>query len=242
MTSHSETVQAAFIARLFEELCDATSVSNGATARSICLTGGRSAKALYESTETRNYLIKHYSNFYFGDERCVESNHPDSNFQLAVRSLFSDDVKLEKGIYRMHGEACRLDEEAERYGDLLPDHLDLLLLSVGEDGHIASLFPGSRSIGEAVNKVVPVLDAPKRPPRRLTITPRVIQSAKKTIVMAAGSEKGAVLSAALKEPDRTSELPVRLTIGSTWVLDSSATESFLKDAPENHLNTRIIYA
>jgi 6-phosphogluconolactonase len=240
--SHSETSHTALGVGLLNELYDMISILDSRVLRNICLTGGRSAEVFYELVEARKFLTKNCSNFYFGDERCVVSDHPESNYQLVVRSLFPDGVNAECNVYRMHGEVENLESEANRYAELLPESLDLLLLSVGEDGHIASLFPGSTVVEESQRKVVLVKDAPKLPAERLTITSIVIHAARKVIVMASGAEKGAVLAAALQEPDRIKELPVRLTIGSTWILDPNAAKVFLKKAPENHLNTRIIYA
>ena len=208
--------------------------------RTICLTGGRTANALYGHKVVRNLLHKYFSNFYFGDERCVDPGHSESNYKLAKNSLFRNGNCTSFNIYQIQGESDQPEAEADRYATLLPENLDILLLSVGGDGHIASLFPNSMAVTEKNRKVVPVMDAPKPPAERLTITPLVVRSAKKVIVMAAGSEKGKILSDALKSPLEVSELPVRLTIGSTWILDQAATDSFNKNAPNNHHNTKVI--
>ena len=63
---------------------------------------------------------------------------------------------------------------ARSYGQLLPDPLDVMILGMGEDGHTASLFPGSPALDESLERVVPVT-GPKAPLRRMTITPRVIE-------------------------------------------------------------------
>jgi 6-phosphogluconolactonase len=111
---------------------------------------------------------------------------------------------------------------------------------VGEDGHIASLFPNSVAINNEL-KFVYVNDSPKWPSERYTITRRVIQSARNVIVMAAGKKKGNVLTRSLEDPNNFMELPVRLTIGRTWVLDKAAYKSFEQKKPLNILNTRIIH-
>jgi hypothetical protein len=81
------------------------------------------------------------------------------------------------------GEASNLETEAARYGARLPDEIGLILLSVGEDGHIASLFPNS-TVLNSEHWVVFVANALKPPPRRITIAPSVIYNAKEVIVMA----------------------------------------------------------
>jgi len=124
---------------------------------------------------------------------------------------------------------------------MLPFNIDILLSSVGEDGHVASLFPFDDALYETERLVVPVI-APKSPSCRLTITPKVIKSAKSIFVLAVGEKKGEILGEALNNPHNIFELPVRLTIGSTWILDKSATKSFKAANQNNHHNTRILYA
>lgn len=216
------------------------STENSSANCSICLTGGRSARSLYSYKPTQKIFCKYFGYFYFGDERCVGQAHPESNYQLAYKTLFLDYPFLSDAVYRVHGEAENLLFEAERYAVLLPENLDVLLFSMGEDGHIASLFPGSPAL-YSDKKVVYIHDAPKLPSKRITITPSVIHAAKQVIVMAAGAEKGRVLAKALEEPDNIAQLPVRLTIGATWVLDRAATNSFKKYTPSNKYSTRIIY-
>jgi len=114
------------------------------------------------------------------------------------------------------------------------------MLSVGEDGHIASLFPYTEQI-DSQQKVEPVNNAPKPPKNRITITPRVIQIAREVIVIATGEEKGKVLARALINTKETKELPVRLTIGSTGLLDKEAFTVFkIMHTTEDENNTNII--
>jgi len=206
---------------------------------SVCLTGGRSASVVYKNDAFIDLLNKRFMHVYFGDERCVPADHPSSNYRLARQTIFLEGIPESMSVHRIDGESCNLNEEAERYASLLPSEFDLIMLSVGEDGHIASLFPGGDLLTETKKKVAPVLNASKLPSKRITITPPVIVSAKNVIVMAAGREKGKILAQALKDPLVVSELPVRLTIGRTWVLDELAIEGFLQNKPESFFNTRI---
>ena len=104
---------------------------------------------------------------------------------------------------------------------MLPESLDIILLSLSLDGHIASLFPQSPSLLETYRTVILIV-APKPPTERLTITPIVIQSAKSTFVFVKGKEKGLVLTQALENPDDVVSLPLRLVLGATFVLDTEA--------------------
>ena len=109
--------------------------------RSVLLTGGRSANDLYQKWfESSNFVHYRNTKLYFGDERCVPKNSNDSNYNM-VRQLLPRPYRHH--IERIRGESANLVSESKRYSKVLPNILDLALLSVGEDGHIASLFPFS---------------------------------------------------------------------------------------------------
>jgi 6-phosphogluconolactonase len=117
---------------------------------------------------------------------------------------------------------------ARRYGDALPNKVDVMLLGVGEDGHIASLFPGSEALQEVSRRVLHVV-GPKLPHERLTITPPVIVNAKSVFLLATGKEKALILALALSSMENIASLPVRLSCSGTWLLDADAAEQVLMD-------------
>lgn len=141
----------------------------------VMLTGGRSAAELYRTwaVSSKHHLNLNGVQFYFGDERCMLPDYTQSNYGMAMRTLFPDGKP--GGVHLDRIEADSSDEEAaaDRYAALLPEVIDVLLLSMGEDGHIASLFPYSVALRETRRRVVPVT-GPKPPFQRLTITPPVI--------------------------------------------------------------------
>ena len=118
----------------------------------------------------------------------------------------------------MEDEVAGREAAALRYADLLPDLIDVLLLGVGEDGHIASLFPNNASLQERKRRVIPIT-GPKPPFKRLTITPQVIAKARSVFMLATGSAKAAMLCSALNNPNDIAALPARLTLGGTWLMD-----------------------
>ncbi len=129
------------------------------------------------------------------DERCVPAGDADSNRGAALRKGLLDrgePAALELPLYE-DGEApeqacARVGEAlAERFGSAL----DVALLGLGEDGHVASLFPGRAWPGGAL--VAAVLDSPKPPPRRITLTLPMLRTAKSAILLAAGEGKRAAL-------------------------------------------------
>jgi 6-phosphogluconolactonase len=183
----------------------------------VALSGGSVAAAFFPAlAETAVDWSR--TDFFWIDERAVPPDHPESNYALAARLWLTPSGVPEARIHRMHGEdpdlerAARLaaEELIEGAGD--PPSLDLALVGVGEDGHVASIFPGlehQQGRAEALRDrfVIPVYDSPKPPPRRLTLTVDVLSNVERIIVMALGSSKARAVSEALK--GTTSETPVR---------------------------------
>ena len=194
---------------------DVLSKSN---ACNIMLTGGRSAEHLYKllNNSIAFSLDLTRLNFYFGDERCVPPCNKESNYRLAVDTLFSGRLLSDIRIYRIEAEASDLLDVAKRYEERLPKSIDILLLSLGGDGHIASLFPFGPYMHEGSRSVVPASSGGSTSDR-VTITPLVIQRAHHVFVMAIGQEKRAIYEAALLEPDNIDAIPARLVLDRTWI-------------------------
>jgi 6-phosphogluconolactonase len=186
---------------------------------SVMLTGGRSAGRLMSAwAELPPFAELRNVDFLFGDERCVPPEDSESNFGLAMRTLFRFGVPKGCIVHRIEAESKDKDSAAKRYSELLPDRISLLLLSLGEDAHIASLFPNDPMLYETQRKIVPVI-GPKPPYHRLTITPSVIQAAKKVHVLAIGDEKRRKYEEALIDPENIGSIPARLVLNRTWIFD-----------------------
>jgi 6-phosphogluconolactonase len=153
---------------------------------------------------------------YFGDERCVPPDHPESNYRSVIHVLFPQGVPEETRVYRMRGEDDP-EEAAEFYQALLPKRIDLLLLGMGSDGHIASLFPGSPVLRESERRVMPVIGN-KEPLQRLTVTPLVIREAWDILMIVGGEGKADAVRQTLKEGD----LPASLAMRGDWLMDREA--------------------
>lgn len=184
----------------------------------IMLTGGRSATRLYEAWAATVANRAGFSgiHFYFGDERCVPPDHPESNYRLAIEALFPNGIPDNVQVHRMECDHSDLGVAEDQYTALLSDRMDILLLSVGEDGHIASLFPHSAALKETNKHVVTIL-GPKPPYQRMTITPPVIRNARHVLVMAIGQQKREIYAKALRNPDNINLLPARLVLNRTWI-------------------------
>lgn len=190
---------------------------------SIALTGGGAAGRLYNYwAENKPWDHEHIS-YFWGDERCVPPTHQESNYGMFMRTLFHNIVSAGVKTFRMEGDAENIEAAARAYEQLLPASLDILLLGLGLDGHIASLFPQSSALKERSRLVLHV-QGPKAPGNRLTITPPVIKNAREVYLLATGAEKGDVLARALAQKDDVEAMPVRLILGAKWLLDEEAAE------------------
>lgn len=142
--------------------------------------------------------------FFWVDERAVPPAHPDSNYGLA-RRLWLAPANVPAGrIHRMAGEAADLDRAAEEYGAMLtrhagaPPRLDYVLLGVGPDGHVASLFPGHPAPG-AAGPVLAITDAPVPPRGRLSLSLPALIPARRVVIVAFGSSKARVIRECLED-------------------------------------------
>ena len=201
------------------------------TARGIFrlgLCGGNTPRPVYAE------LAKHYPDLpwekvqvTFGDERCVPAGDAQSNYKMAKESLF-DAVHLPEGnIFRIRGEidpetAAREYEQklahvAARFGEERYSH-DLLLLGLGEDGHTASLFPGSPALDETARNVIPAT-GPKPPPQRITFTLPLINAARHVCFLVNDPGKSAIIDRAIAGDASLPSALVKPASGRlTWLL------------------------
>src|SRR5258705_12411621 len=143
--------------------------------------------------------------FFWGDERAVPPDHPDSNYAVA-RLLWLDPAGVPAAsVHRMRAEPPDLaqaaaDCERELVGVAgSPPRLDLVLLGVGPDGHVCSLFAGHPLLKEERRFVAPVLNSPKPPPRRLTLTMPVLAAAEHVVIAAMGEAKAEIMREAIED-------------------------------------------
>ena len=190
-------------AELFVEAAAGAVAARGRAA--VALTGGSTAAPLYKRLLERKLPWEKIEVF-FTDERAVPPDHELSNYRIAHEELLSRVTPA--GVYRLRGEAQNLDAEARRAAREmqdalgLPPRLDLMLLGLGPDGHVLSLFagvPGSADRGddELVRHVAAPLHVEPRLPR-LTMTPFLLITARMVVLQVSGAKKAPVLAQALK--------------------------------------------
>jgi 6-phosphogluconolactonase len=167
---------------------------------------------------------------YFGDERCVPADHPDSNYRMAHQALLRHVAIPTASVHRIAGEGADPELVARDYERVLPGRLDVLLLGMGADGHTASLFPHSPALAERTRRIVSVSRPPPSPPR-ITITPPVIAAAHTVLVLASGAGKAAAVARALEGTYAPEELPVQIALRGTWIIDDAAGRELRRVAP-----------
>ena len=170
----------------------------------VALTGGSTPRAAYERVAE---LRPDWSgvDVWFTDERCVAPDHEHSNFAMAERALFA---RVEGApVHRMRGELGPREgavdyegELREAFGDATPE-LDLVLVGMGPDAHVCSLFPGDDGLGERERPVVGV-ETPDMAPfvSRITLTLPVVNAAKAVVFLVTGKDKAEAMERAFAGP------------------------------------------
>lgn len=212
--------------RLSASIAGAQAARGGAH---VSLAGGTTPRRAYELLAPQ---LPHAAqvDWWFGDERCVPPDDPESNYRLVAESLLvAASIPVER-VHRVHGEeppatAAAWYEEELRRGPPATDAgipiLDAALLGLGEDGHTASLFPGDPALRVTDRLVVPVV-AVKPPPNRITLTLPVFLAAREVLILATGAGKSDAVSRVLAGPDPST--PASLLAGAdvTLVTDEAA--------------------
>lgn len=181
----------------------------------VALSGGRIAARLFTSCVERSRGKPQSlasSHFFWADERCVPPDDEESNYRLALERLIQPLGLCASSVHRIPGElgpdAAARQASAELLrvvGAKLPTIpvLDLVLLGMGEDGHVASLFPGNGAASDKTSLYLPVFESPKPPPHRVSLGHAVITAAREVWVLASGVGKQAALQESLSPHGRT---------------------------------------
>ncbi len=166
----------------------------------VALAGGSTPRALYPRLV--GGVDWAHADVFFGDERVVPPDDPQSNYRMARETLLAPARVPAENVFRWHTEAADLDAAARDYEQALragagPPWLDLALLGLGPDGHTASLFPGTAALAEGRRLAVAV-DVPALGARRLTLTYAALLRAEEVFFLVTGAEKRAALADVLR--------------------------------------------
>jgi 6-phosphogluconolactonase len=204
----------------------------------IALAGGSTPKRLYQLIASDGYRDRipwDRIHFFLGDERYVPLNHEDSNYRMVREALF-DHINIPQG--NLHPVQTELDasEAAKRYekeirrvtGIEHPDKVpafDLVLLGIGGDGHTASLFPGTDALDQH-ERLVTENWVPQQESMRISLTIPLLQAARKTILMATGSDKCEAVQRTVEGERNIQETPCQILREAdgpvTFALDEAA--------------------
>jgi 6-phosphogluconolactonase len=215
----------------------------------VALTGGTTPRATYEALADRSRPWRHRLawsrvQLFWGDERHVRPDHPDSNFGMADRA-FVQQVPIPQGqVHRMRGELADPHQAAAEYARELPDQFDVMLLGLGEDCHIASIFPGSplldsgswrepwQSRADEADKPRPTAETATVAALltgkgwRITLTPPVILSSRAIVVLVSGTNKARAVTTAIDGPLDVVQYPGQILRHAgdrvEWLLDTAA--------------------
>ncbi|RMD99607.1 MAG: 6-phosphogluconolactonase [Calditrichaeota bacterium] len=202
----------------------------------IALAGGNTPRPVYELLATPPYCDQiqwQKIHLFWGDERAVPPDHPDSNFRMANEALLGNIPIPDENVHRIRGE-LEPSAAAAEYADLLrkipggiPPQFTLVLLGLGADGHTASLFPQTTAVEERSRNVVEVYVS-KLKAWRVTLTLPVLNAASHIIFLVSGRQKAETVQKILaRDPNNPDPLlPASLiqpTHGQlTWMLDREA--------------------
>jgi 6-phosphogluconolactonase len=202
----------------------------------LVLSGGETPRATYACLAApafRERIRWDRTSIFFGDERGVAADHRDSNYGMA-RTVLLDRVAVSPArVFRIRGDADDPEAAALDYAQTMSRELglrrgewprfDLVLLGLGVDGHIASLFPGSPAAREVFRPIVAVHAAAAAIPQRFTLTLPVLNAAAHVIFLVAGPEKAKIVKGVLQDHAPVPATMVRPPDGRLlWLLDRAA--------------------
>jgi 6-phosphogluconolactonase len=226
-----------FAAERFFEIYESSLAANDHL--SVALAGGSTPKALYRrlaGSEFKNKIDWSKVFFFFGDERNVLPDDPESNYRMARENLFETIEAPAANIYRWPTDIRDATEAAYEYASAIRDffvlsdrgqfpRFDLILLGMGDDGHTASLFPFTPALAET-EKIAVANPVPKFDTTRLTLTFPAINQARNIIFLVAGETKAPVLQEILEgrfDPRQFPAQSIRPADGElSWLIDEKA--------------------
>ncbi|MBX3052850.1 MAG: 6-phosphogluconolactonase [Caldilineaceae bacterium] len=224
-------------ARRFARLAQESIASRGAF--SVALSGGSTPRLLYKklaSLPVQGAIDWGKVHLFWGDERFVPLDDPESNFHSTQTGLLSQVPVPKSNVYPVPTSGVTPAQAAELYSQYLANffskplpRFDLILLGLGPDGHTASLFPGQMDDPNPGNAAVAVVEnAPKPPPLRLSLSLASINQAAHILFLVTGSDKAAIVRRVLQPDDGEALLPAQRVQPSdgavVWLLDQAAAQ------------------
>jgi 6-phosphogluconolactonase len=202
---------------------------------SVALSGGSTPELLFSvlGDHFSNSVSWEFVHFFWGDERCVSPEDPESNYGMTRRKLLGKIDIPSANIHRIKGEE-NPEKEASRYSVEISDCtakrngmpvFDLIILGLGEDGHYASIFPGNNELLNSV-KICEVAVHPVTLQKRITLTGRVINNADFVTFLVTGKYKADIVAKVINKSISSIDFPSSAVVPEygllTWFLDKDA--------------------
>ena len=205
----------------------------------VALSGGSTPKALYSLLATDAALCSQVPwdkmHLFFGDERHVAPDHPDSNFRMATEAMISKSPLKPEQVNRIKGEYPDTAQAAQEYEQDLRAYFkikdgeyprfDLVLAGMGNEGHTLSLFPGTKAL-HADGRIVVRNWVGKLYAERITLTAPAASNTGQVVFMVTGADKALALKAVLEGPYEPEQLPAQLLQPKDgkllWLVDAAA--------------------
>lgn len=202
----------------------------------LVLAGGSTPRALYQllaSDAYRERIDWQHCHIWFGDERAVPHDHPDSNFLMAQQALLQHIDMPGEQIHAMAPLPEQIQAAAEDYEKIMAQTLpkqnlfpvfDLVLLGLGPDGHTASLFPGTTALTEEKAWVAAVY-VDKLASWRLTLTYPVLENARRLVFLVSGTDKAAIIGQLFQSAADLPAARLQHRANTLWLLDQAAMQA-----------------
>jgi 6-phosphogluconolactonase len=200
----------------------------------IALSGGSTPRRLYELMAHPPYRVNfpwHRTHVFLGDERFVPHMDERSNYRMATRALLSHVPIAEANVYPVPTSGMSPADAAHAYERTLQSYygadtldperplFDVTLLGLGEDGHTASLFPGTEALSEREHWVVAVTEVPEP---RITLTYPALEASRQVIFLVAGEEKRAIFARVMRGEQDFPAARLKPAGGLLWLADAAA--------------------
>ena len=220
-------------ARRFAELAEVFITDSGRF--NVVLSGGSTPRAMFSILAQHPYpdsIPWNAINFFWGDERSVPPDHPDSNYRMAREMLLSKVPVPSGNVFRIPAEDEDHERAAASYSETLQKffaeewpHFDLVFLGMGPDGHTASLFPSTAAL-KANDRIAAPNYVEKFQSWRITLTADAINKARNIIFLVAGQDKAPALKEVIRGPRNSDQYPSQLIepyYGTLlWMIDEAA--------------------
>ncbi len=191
----------------------------------LALAGGNTPKRTYQilaDITKNNNEFWNNTQLYWTDERYVPHEHEWSNYKMAKQSLIDLIPIPAKNVHPIPTKYTQPIESADEYAKIFPENIDIIILGMGTDGHIASIFPNSQAVKETEKRFTYDY-APSEPKLRITATLPTIKSAKEIFILVSGTSKRNAIKQVFDKSSSITEIPAcALKETATWLVDRDA--------------------